>query len=177
MNLFIDVIRNVCYPQCNHLCILTKWNISTRWISPMKAKLKNVFVEHFDNDTLPSNRECGIAINEYFGFKHLSIPALKTAVASEHQRRKKTCDIMWKLRQIGSKSLTFEMIEEKKVFRIEDMCGNEIYLDCESVSEVRSLETVLNYRLSYSSGSNFKHFYEDVIRAVAEMPGDVKIKI
>ncbi|KAF5283765.1 hypothetical protein FQA39_LY17203 [Lamprigera yunnana] len=84
---------------------------------------------------------------------------------------------MWKPRHIGSKTLTFEMIEEKKILKIEDMSGNEVYLGWESVSEVRSLESVLRYRLSYSSGSNFKHFYEDVIRAVAEMSGDVKINI
>ncbi|KAF5298570.1 hypothetical protein FQA39_LY11771 [Lamprigera yunnana] len=57
------------------------------------------------------------------------------------------------------------------------MSGNEVYLGWESVSEVWSLESVLRYRLSYSSGSNFKYFYEDVIRAVAEMSGDVKINI
>ncbi|KAF5306754.1 hypothetical protein FQA39_LY01512 [Lamprigera yunnana] len=57
------------------------------------------------------------------------------------------------------------------------MSGNEVYLGWESVSEVWSLESVLRYRLSYSSGSNFNHFYEDVIRAVAEMWGDVKINI
>ncbi|KAF5285238.1 hypothetical protein FQA39_LY16699 [Lamprigera yunnana] len=84
---------------------------------------------------------------------------------------------MWKPRQIGSKTLTFEMIEEKKILKIEDMSGNEVYLSWESVSEVWSLESVLRYRLSYSSGSNFKYFYEDVIRAVAEMSGDVKINI
>ncbi|KAF5269121.1 hypothetical protein FQA39_LY08791 [Lamprigera yunnana] len=44
-----------------------------------------------------------------------------------------TCDMMWKPRQIGSKTLTFEMIEEK-ILRIEDMCGNEVYLGWESVS-------------------------------------------
>ncbi|KAF5275709.1 hypothetical protein FQA39_LY06821 [Lamprigera yunnana] len=86
-------------------------------------------------------------------------------------------DTMWKPRQIGSKTLTFEMIEEKKILKIEDMSGNEVYLGWESVSEVWSLESVLRYRLSYSSGSNFKYFYEDVIRAVAEMSGDVKINI
>ncbi|KAF5298560.1 hypothetical protein FQA39_LY11761 [Lamprigera yunnana] len=85
-------------------------------------------------------------------------------------------DTMWKPRQIGSKTLTFEMIEEK-ILKIEDMSGNEVYLGWESVSEVWSLESVLRYRLSYSSGSNFKYFYEDVIRAVAEMSGDVKINI
>ncbi|KAF5282277.1 hypothetical protein FQA39_LY17639 [Lamprigera yunnana] len=46
------------------------------------------------------------------------------------------------------------------------MSGNEVYLDWESVSEVGSLQSVLRYRLSYSSGSNFK-----------EMSGDVKINI
>ncbi|KAF5285254.1 hypothetical protein FQA39_LY16715 [Lamprigera yunnana] len=88
-----------------------------------------------------------------------------------------TFDTMWKPRQIGSKTLTFEMIEEKKILKIEVMSGNEVYLGWESVSEVWSLESVLRYRLSYSSGSNFKYFYEDVIRAVAEMSGDVKINI
>ncbi|KAF5283769.1 hypothetical protein FQA39_LY17207 [Lamprigera yunnana] len=47
-----------------------------------------------------------------------------------------TCDIMLKPRQIGSKTLTFEMIAGKKILRIEGMCGNEVYLDWESVSEV-----------------------------------------
>ncbi|KAF5269729.1 hypothetical protein FQA39_LY08652 [Lamprigera yunnana] len=84
---------------------------------------------------------------------------------------------MWKPRQIGSKTLKFEIIEEKKILRIEDMCGNKVYLCWESVSEVWSLESVLSYRLTYSSGSNFKYFYEDVIRAVAEMSADVKITI
>ncbi|KAF5283831.1 hypothetical protein FQA39_LY04651 [Lamprigera yunnana] len=88
-----------------------------------------------------------------------------------------TCDMMWKPKQIGSKTLTFEMIEEKKILRIENVCGNEVYLGWESVSEVWSLQTVLSYRLSYSSGSNFKYFYDDVIRAVAETSGDVKINI
>ncbi|KAF5269674.1 hypothetical protein FQA39_LY08597 [Lamprigera yunnana] len=46
---------------------------------------------------------------------------------------------MWKPRQIGSKTLTFEMIEEKKILRIEDMCGNEVYLGWEYVSEKYSL--------------------------------------
>ncbi|KAF5289989.1 hypothetical protein FQA39_LY14924 [Lamprigera yunnana] len=88
-----------------------------------------------------------------------------------------TFDTMWKPRQFGSKTLTFEMIEEKKILKIEDTSGNEVYLGWESVSEVSSLESVLRYRLSYSSGSNFKYFYEDVIRAVAEMSRDVKINI
>ncbi|KAF5288038.1 hypothetical protein FQA39_LY15534 [Lamprigera yunnana] len=85
--------------------------------------------------------------------------------------------MMCKSRQIGSKTLTFEMNEKKKILRIEDICGNEVYLSWESVSKVWSLETVLSYRLSYSSASNFNHFYDDVIRAVAEMSGDVDTNI
>ncbi|KAF5304275.1 hypothetical protein FQA39_LY09802 [Lamprigera yunnana] len=88
-----------------------------------------------------------------------------------------TCDMMWKPRQIGSKALTFEMTEEKKILRIEDMCGNEAYLGWESVSEVWSLESVPSYRLRYSSGSNFKHFYKDGIRTVAEMSEDANTNI
>ncbi|KAF5302981.1 hypothetical protein FQA39_LY10159 [Lamprigera yunnana] len=102
--------------------------------------------------------------------------AFETSYFSNISRIKDlTFDTMWKPRQIGSKTLMFEMIEEKKILRIEDMCGNEIYLGWETVSKVWSLESVLGYRLSYSSGSNCKHFYEDVIRAVAEMSGDVKV--
>ncbi|KAF5285972.1 hypothetical protein FQA39_LY16483 [Lamprigera yunnana] len=88
-----------------------------------------------------------------------------------------TFDTIWEPRQIGSKTLTFEMIKEKRLLKIKNMSGNEVYLGWESVSEVWSLELVFRYRLSYSSGSNFKYFYEDVIRAVAEMSGDVKINI
>ncbi|KAF5289316.1 hypothetical protein FQA39_LY15154 [Lamprigera yunnana] len=44
-----------------------------------------------------------------------------------------TCDMMWKPRQIGSKTLMFEMIEEKKILNIENMCGNKVYLGWESV--------------------------------------------
>ncbi|KAF5298073.1 hypothetical protein FQA39_LY11841 [Lamprigera yunnana] len=62
---------------------------------------------------------------------------------------------MWKSIQIGSKTLTFEMIEEKKMLRIEVMCGNEVYVGWESVSEVWSLESVLSYRLSYFSEIQF----------------------
>ncbi|KAF5269110.1 hypothetical protein FQA39_LY08780 [Lamprigera yunnana] len=49
------------------------------------------------------------------------------------------------------------------------MSGNEVYLGWESVSEVWSLESVLRYRLSYSSGSNFKYFYEDKYSLLKKM--------
>ncbi|KAF5299305.1 hypothetical protein FQA39_LY02478 [Lamprigera yunnana] len=71
----------------------------------------------------------------------------------------------------------YVMIKEKKILRIEDMCGNKVYLGWESVSKVWFLETVLSYRLSYSWASNLKHFYDDVIRVVAEMSGDANTNI
>ncbi|KAF5274532.1 hypothetical protein FQA39_LY07144 [Lamprigera yunnana] len=52
-----------------------------------------------------------------------------------------TIDTTWKPTQIGSKTLTFETIEEKKILRIEDMCGNEV-LGWGSLMEVWSLESV-----------------------------------
>ncbi|KAF5269106.1 hypothetical protein FQA39_LY08776 [Lamprigera yunnana] len=79
-----------------------------------------------------------------------------------------TFDTMWKSIQIGLKALTLEMIEEKKILWIADMCGNKIYLGSESVPELWSIESVLSYRLSYSSGSNLKHFYEDMCMLYAE---------
>ncbi|KAF5298569.1 hypothetical protein FQA39_LY11770 [Lamprigera yunnana] len=57
------------------------------------------------------------------------------------------------------------------------MCENEVYLGWESVLEVWTLASVLSYRLSYSSGTNFEHFYENVRRAEAEMSRDVKINL
>ncbi|KAF5279277.1 hypothetical protein FQA39_LY18297 [Lamprigera yunnana] len=82
---------------------------------------------------------------------------LEPAIPDNHLLKEpvNTFDTMWKPRQIGSKTLTFEMIVEKKILKIEDMSGNEVYLGWESVSEVWSLESVLRYRLSYSSSSNF----------------------
>ncbi|KAF5291678.1 hypothetical protein FQA39_LY14315 [Lamprigera yunnana] len=46
-----------------------------------------------------------------------------------------TFDTMWKPRQIGSKTSTFEMIEEKKILKIEDMSGNEVYLEFDADHE------------------------------------------
>ncbi|KAF5277254.1 hypothetical protein FQA39_LY18510 [Lamprigera yunnana] len=79
-----------------------------------------------------------------------------------------TFDTMWKPRQIGSKTLTFEMIEEKKNLKIEDISRESV--------ESLVIRIVLSFRLSYSSGSNFKHFYEDVIRAVVKTCSQCLVK-
>ncbi|KAF5275083.1 hypothetical protein FQA39_LY07020 [Lamprigera yunnana] len=155
-------------------------------------------IDEFRNDNLNKylnkSKSKWISVGLYYPFEFASVVKIfgrskQYVIFKEeewiqfHEQREninkyfQTFDTMWKPRQIGSKTLTFEMIEEKKILKIENMSGNEVYLGWESVSEVWSLESVLRYRLSYSSGSNFKYFYEDVIRAVAEMSGDMKINI
>ncbi|KAF5294412.1 hypothetical protein FQA39_LY13397 [Lamprigera yunnana] len=59
---------------------------------------------------------------------------------------------MWKPWQVGSKILTFEMIEQKKVLRIEDMFGTEVHLGWESLSEVWSLDLILSRNLDGEAG-------------------------
>ncbi|KAF5298053.1 hypothetical protein FQA39_LY11821 [Lamprigera yunnana] len=64
------------------------------------------------------------------------------------------------------------MIEEKKILRIEDMCENKIYLGWESVSEVWSLKTVLNYRLSYFSATDLKSAVERLYEKLSVLEFD-----
>ncbi|KAF5277681.1 hypothetical protein FQA39_LY18438 [Lamprigera yunnana] len=96
-----------------------------------------------------------------------------------HEQRKninkyfQTFDTMWKPRQIGSKTLTFEMIEKKKILRIENMCGNEVYLSWKSVPGVWSLESVLGYRLSYSSAIDLKSTVERLFEKLGALEFDV----
>ncbi|KAF5280163.1 hypothetical protein FQA39_LY18120 [Lamprigera yunnana] len=60
-----------------------------------------------------------------------------------------TFDTMWKPRQIGSKALTFEMIEEKKILKIEDMSGNEVYLVERLYEELGALEFDADHEAIY----------------------------
>ncbi|KAF5281809.1 hypothetical protein FQA39_LY05023 [Lamprigera yunnana] len=178
----------------NVLCVMEmysdpKYNINDLKTGDCETMLLNQTIYY-----LNKSKSKWISVGLYYPFEFASVVKIfgrsKQYVIFEeeewiqfHEQREntnkyfQTFDTMWKPTQIGSKTLTFEMIEEKKILKIEDMSGNEVYLGWESVSEVWSLESVLRYRLSYSSGSNFKYFYEDVIRAVAEISRDVKIDI
>ncbi|KAF5277461.1 hypothetical protein FQA39_LY18491 [Lamprigera yunnana] len=92
-----------------------------------------------------------------------------------HEQRKnmnkcfQTFYTMWKPRQIGSNTLTFEMIEEKKILKIEDMSGNEVYLGWESVSEKYSLLKKMwmlyaqeHWTKSYDLKSTVERLYEEL---------------
>ncbi|KAF5305659.1 hypothetical protein FQA39_LY09148 [Lamprigera yunnana] len=149
-----------------------KYNINDLKTGDCKTMLLNQTIYY-----LNKSKSKWISVGLYYLFEFGSV--VKTFGRSKQYVifKEETFDTMCKPRQIGSKTLTFKMIEEKKILKIKDMSGNEVYLGWESVWEVWLLESVLRYRISYSSGSNFKQFYEDVIRAVAEMSGDVKINI
>ncbi|KAF5305361.1 hypothetical protein FQR65_LT18706 [Abscondita terminalis] len=76
----------------------------TRWTDSMKMELKNVFRDHFEDNTLPSNAECAIAIENCSEYQHLTVAALKTAVANEQKRMIKTETNSIQLRRILQKS-------------------------------------------------------------------------
>ncbi|KAF5284881.1 hypothetical protein FQA39_LY16931 [Lamprigera yunnana] len=178
--------------ECN--CIIYKLEDSENAVKKDIELFKNLLACCNDEPSFNINDIKLIRLGLYYPFEFASVVKIfgrskQDVIFKEeewiqfHEQREninkyfQTFDTMWKPRQIGSKTLTFEMIEEKKILKIEDMPGNEVYLGWESVPEVWSLESVLRYRLSYSYGSNFKYIYEDVIRAVAEISGDVKINI
>ncbi|KAF5277664.1 hypothetical protein FQA39_LY18452 [Lamprigera yunnana] len=191
-NILVDSIPTNCIQLAKEQIIKysdPKYNINDLKTGDCETMLLNQTIYY-----LNKSKSKWISVGLYYPFEFASVVKIfgrskqyvifkKEEWIQFHEQREninkyfQTFDTMWKPRQIGSKTLTFEMIEEKKILKIENMSGNEVYLGWESVSEVWSLESVLRYRLSYSSGSNFKYFYEDVIRAVAEMSGDVKINI
>ncbi|KAF5281591.1 hypothetical protein FQA39_LY17763 [Lamprigera yunnana] len=71
-----------------------------------------------------------------------------------------TCDMMWKPRQIGSKILTFEMIEEKKILRIEDLCGNEVYLEIQFIKKMWMLCAEHHWTKAIDLKSAVERLYE-----------------
>ncbi|KAF5286269.1 hypothetical protein FQA39_LY16333 [Lamprigera yunnana] len=71
-----------------------------------------------------------------------------------------TCDMMWKPRQIGSKTLTFEMIEEKKILRIEDVCGNEVYLEIQFINKMWMLYAEQHWTKAIDLKSAVKRLYK-----------------
>ncbi|KAF5301625.1 hypothetical protein FQA39_LY10672 [Lamprigera yunnana] len=147
-----------------------KYNINDLKTGDCETMLLNQTIYY-----LNKSKSKWISIGLYYPFKFASVVKIfgrskQYVIFKEeewiqfHEQREninkyfQTFDTMWKPRQIGSKTLTFEMIEEKKILKIEDMSGNEVYLGWEFVSEVWSLESVLRYRLSYSS----ERLYEEL---------------
>ncbi|KAF5283556.1 hypothetical protein FQA39_LY17302 [Lamprigera yunnana] len=136
----------------------TKYNINDFNTGDCKTMLLNKRIYY-----LNKSKSKWISVGLYYPFEFASVVKIfgrskQYVIFKEeewiqfHEQREninkyfQTCDMMWKPSQIGSK--TFEMIEERKILRTADVCGNEVYLGWESVSEIWSLQTVLSYRLS-----------------------------
>ncbi|XP_031344680.1 uncharacterized protein LOC116171817 [Photinus pyralis] len=62
----------------------------TRWTPNMMFQLKKVFADNFKYRKLPSNSQCAAAKDNFPDFQHLTIAAIKTAVANEMERMKRT---------------------------------------------------------------------------------------
>ncbi|KAF5303439.1 hypothetical protein FQA39_LY19028 [Lamprigera yunnana] len=83
-----------------------------------------------------------------------------------HEQRKninkyfQTFDTMWKPRQIGPKTLTFEMIEEKKILKIEDMSGNEVYLEIQFIKKMWMLYAEQHWTKTVDLKSAVERSYE-----------------
>ncbi|KAK4884812.1 hypothetical protein RN001_001083 [Aquatica leii] len=60
--------------------------VRTRWTQSMKSELKRVFANHIKCRKLPSNAECATAKDNFPDFQHLTVAAIKTAVANQLQR-------------------------------------------------------------------------------------------
>ncbi|KAF5298561.1 hypothetical protein FQA39_LY11762 [Lamprigera yunnana] len=71
-------------------------------------------------------------------------------------------DTMWKPRQIGSKTLTFEMIEEKKILKIEDMSGNEVYLEIQFIKKMWILYSQEHWTKAFDLKSAVERLYEEL---------------
>ncbi|KAF5299002.1 hypothetical protein FQA39_LY11634 [Lamprigera yunnana] len=108
----------------------TKYNINDFKIGDCKTMLLNQRIYY-----LNKSKSKWISVGLYYPFEFTSVVKIFGRSRQYVIFKEETCDMMWKPKQIGSKTLTFEMIEEQKILRIEDVCGNKVYLGWESVLE------------------------------------------
>ncbi|KAF5287210.1 hypothetical protein FQA39_LY15987 [Lamprigera yunnana] len=69
-------------------------------------------------------------------------------------------DTMCKPRQNGSKRLMVEIIEEKKISRIEDMCGNKVYLEIQFIKKIGMLYAEPHWTKAIDLKSAVERLYE-----------------
>lgn len=70
-----------------------------------------------------------------------------------------------------SKRVSFRTVSFNKVIIIEDNSGGEIYLAVETLKEVWSLQSLLEYTIEILKSLEFHLFYNSIIRGVAPMGG------
>ncbi|KAF5276617.1 hypothetical protein FQR65_LT16264 [Abscondita terminalis] len=98
-------IHNELQRKRNSSSYKDKETVRNRWTESMKMELTTVFCDHFEDNTLPSNAECAIAIENCREFQHLTVAALKTAVANEQKRRSKNKAASAQLSKLWRKKL------------------------------------------------------------------------
>ncbi|KAF5302669.1 hypothetical protein FQA39_LY10165 [Lamprigera yunnana] len=81
-----------------------------------------------ESDTISQNSNEGLNVLEMQSCDSPVYVSKNAMKLSKIPRNLQACDMMWKPRQIGSKTLTFELIQKNKILRIEDMGGNKVYL-------------------------------------------------
>lgn len=82
----------------------------------------------------------------------------------------------WVPYQLGSKTLSFMTIAEKKVIKIEK--GDfALWLGWPSIMQLFALSNIIKYQLELLQHAHFEEYYNDIIQAVAGMAGEVKVNI
>ncbi|KAK4872010.1 hypothetical protein RN001_016134 [Aquatica leii] len=79
--------------------------------------------------------------------------------------------------KVGTKTIIFEIIDQKKILKIVGAENEEVYLGRESLWEIWKLAVLINYRLNQIVLKEFSNFYDTVINAVFDLPGDAKTNI
>ncbi|KAF5271416.1 hypothetical protein FQR65_LT17621 [Abscondita terminalis] len=69
-------IHNELQRKRNSSSYKDKETVRNSWTESMKMELTTVFCDHFEDNTLPSNAECAIAIENCREFQHLTVAAL-----------------------------------------------------------------------------------------------------
>lgn len=85
-------------------------------------------------------------------------------------------DVQWAPVKIGEKTLSFLAIGGRKVIKLETGVS-EVWLGWESVMQLWNMVEIINYQLEILAHAAFAEFYKNIIDAVAEMIGDVKVNI
>lgn len=73
---------------------------------------------------------------------------------------------------VGRKTLYFQEVQKKKVIRISDPDGSEVYLGAESAEELWQLLPIVEFRLTKLKSSDFYNYYNTTIKGVVDLPGD-----
>lgn len=88
-----------------------------------------------------------------------------------------TTDTQWTPMKLGSKVISFQTVEYRKILKIVDAGESEVYLGWESLTELWDLIPLIKYRLNVLGSQGFNEFYSNVINGIVDMPGDFKTNI